>query len=236
MIKLPIFIALDVPSKRQAMSLVKKTHTMVRGYKIGPRLYLEHGPDIVKEIKSFGVEIFLDFKFHDIPSATEEAVRSAWRVGSNYVTVHGAGGEETLKRLGRLQKQIDSKGKFTILSVTVLSSVSPLSLGFSGKSEKEIWLSLQNRVEELARESLRWGLKGLICSPLEVKRLRAKYPGAFLMTPGIRLKHEELQDQKRVMTPREALKQGSSALVIGRSITLSKNPESVCFRIAQSLK
>lgn len=233
MIKLPVFIALDVPSKRQALSLVKKTHTMVRGYKIGPRLYLEYGPDIVKEIKSFGVEIFLDFKFHDIPSATEEAVRSAWRVGGDYVTVHGAGGEETLKRLGRLQKQVDSKGKFMILSVTVLSSV---SASLEQLKQKKDLSDLQNKVEELARESLRWGLKGLVCSPLEVKRLRARYPDVFLMTPGIRLKNEELQDQKRVMTPREALKQGSSALVIGRSITLSKDPEAVCFRIAQSLK
>ena len=219
--KPPVFLALDVETESQALNFVEKTHPFVLGYKLGPRLYLKYGMPLVKKITAFS-EVFLDFKFYDIPSSTIEAVRTAYEVGARYVTVHASVGEETLKELSRLEKSFEDS-KFHILSVTVLSSV-------SGSHSV-----IQNQVNQLAQMVLNSGLKGLVCSPLEVEFLRKKYPDAFLVTPGIRLEGDKANDQKRWMSPAEAIQKGSSALVIGRSILNAENPVQVCKDLAQTI-
>ena len=220
--KPPIFVALDVNSEDQAISLVEKTYLYVSGYKIGPRLYLKLGNSFLEKVKSYG-DIFLDFKFFDIPSSTLEAVRSAYSTGASYVTVHALVGEETLKKLAILEQELNENRSFTILCVTVLSS------------ESSSQNSVQDKVEALADLVLKCGLKGLVCSPLEVRKLRDKYKDAFLVTPGIRFETDSLDDQKRVMSPKEALDQGSSLLVIGRSIIRAEDPLFICKKIAHSL-
>ena len=209
--KLPLFLALDVQTRDQALDLVRKTKDYVQAYKIGPRLFLAHGAKLIQEIKSYGAQVFLDFKFYDIPSATLEAVRSAFQIGSDFVTVHASLGKETLNLLSQFEKEASQKKFFKILCVTVLSSVPD----FEGN---------QNRVLELADLVYKSGLRGLVCSPWEVKVLKQKYEDMFLVTPGIRLEEDSQDDQKRVMTPQQALKEGSSALVMGRSLIRAKDP------------
>ena len=220
--KPPVFIALDLNSEGQVLSLVEKTYLYVRGYKIGPRLFLKYGNSLLEKVKSYG-DIFLDFKFFDIPSSTEEAVRSAYDTGASYTTVHASVGEETLKRLAILEKELNQTRPFSILCVTVLSSE-------SGPQDV-----LQKKVESLADLVLSCGLKGLVCSPMEVKKLRAKYPEAFLVTPGIRFETDSYNDQKRVMTPQQAFENGSSLLVVGRSVIHAEDPLAICRKLAESL-
>ena len=222
--KLPIFIALDLETDDQVLDLVKKTQHYVQVYKIGPRLFLQYGKKLIEDIKkvSFSAQIFLDFKFYDIPSSTVEAVRSAFEVGADFVTVHASVGQETLKLLYQLETKLSKLRNFQILFVTVLSSVSP-----SKETEK--------RVFSLAESVYRSGFKALVCSPWEARALREKYSDCFLVTPGIRLDGDSVGDQKRVMTPLKALQAGSSALVMGRSLITHPKPEAVLEELSQIL-
>ena len=223
--KLPVFVALDLETKKQALSLVKSTQNYVQAYKIGPRLFLNYGKTLIEDIKQLApdTQIFLDFKFYDIPSSTVEAVHSAFQAGADFVTVHASVGEETLNLLYQLECQLSKKRKFKILFVTVLSSVS-----FS--------LEIEKKVFNLADIVYRAGLKGLVCSPWEAGVLRDKYPDVFLVTPGIRWEGDGKEDQKRVMTPLQALQAGSSALVMGRSLSAHPEPESVLEKLSQLLE
>ncbi|MCY4512974.1 MAG: orotidine-5'-phosphate decarboxylase [Bdellovibrionales bacterium] len=218
--KAPVFLALDVNNADQALSLVKQTHPYIFGYKISPRLLFGCGMDIVRNIQPYG-KVFLDFKFHDIPSTTVEAVRSAFHLGVDYVTVHSSVGGTTLKQLAALEAELNQTRKFCVLGVTVLSSI-------SGSPD-----AIHQQVEILAEDVFRSGLKGLVCSPWEVESLKAKYPQAFLVTPGIRFEGDSPDDQARVMRPLEAMKKGSSALVIGRS--LLREPVKRSQELAKSL-
>lgn len=212
--KLPLFVALDVDDRYKALELVRQTQDYVQGVKIGPRLFLSYGPDLIQEIRGLGgaLKIFLDFKFFDIPSSTLSAVRSCFKLGADFTTVHGLVGDETLKLLSQFEKSIPKERPFRILFVTLLSS-----------EEQKKGTTAQ--IEAVADRVWQAGLKGLVCSPWEAKALRRKYKEAFLLTPGIRLKGDDLGDQKRVMSPLEAWHEGSSALVIGRSLTRAKNPK-----------
>lgn len=210
--KLPIFLALDVDSKEQALSLVEKTHHLIQGYKLGPRLFLQHN-DLITKIKNYdnSLQAFLDFKFYDIPSSTLEAVKTSYHLGASLVTVHCLVGQKTLNLLAKAEQEFNKNRPFKVLAVTVLSSV---------KQNSETL----KKVEDLAEEVLASGLNSLVCSPLEIKNLRQKYPSSYLVTPGIRLEGDSSGDQQRVMTPQQALQDGSSALVMGRSLTLAKDP------------
>ena len=218
--KSPVFLALDVNERDQALSLVKQTHPYVSGYKIGPRLFFNSGKKLIEEIQPFG-KIFLDFKFHDIPSSTVEAVRSAFHLGAHYVTVHASVGLKTLEQLAVLENKLSKSREFRVLCVTVLSSV-------PGSDS-----AIQKQVAALAEDVFRSGLTGLVCSPWEVEDLRAKYDKAFLVTPGLRFEGDPVEDQVRIMTPLEAMKKGSSALVMGRSIL--KDPLKRCQELSQLL-
>ena len=219
-----LFLALDVKTKAQALNLVRQTKDYIQAYKIGPRLFLTHGLKLIQEIKSLSrAKIFLDFKFYDIPSSTLEAVRSAFSIGADFVTVHAVAGRETLKSLSQFEKEARQKRFFQILCVTVLSSVS------RSKDSQSLVLKRANQVYQS-------GLRGLVCSPWEARALRAKYPDIFLVTPGIRLEGDPAEDQKRTMTPQQALKEKSSALVLGRSVINAKDPAKILKNLCANLK
>ena len=217
-----IFLALDLETEQEAYLLAKQTQDYIQGYKIGPQLYMKHGPKVIENLRSYG-EIFLDFKFYDIPSTTVQAVKSCYELGASYVTVHASLQDETLVELAKLEKNFQKKGKFRILNVTVLSSE---------KAEQE---NIEKRVLSLAHRAYDRGLTSFVCSPLELKVLRQALPSAFLVTPGIRFKGDNKQDQCRVLTPKEALLLGSSALVVGRSITQAKDPKQASQKLMESL-
>ena len=229
---LPVILALDLEDKTRVLDFIERTKHCISTYKIGPRLFLKEGPSLLQEIKKQAPKskIFLDFKFYDIPSSTVSAVRSAFEIGANYVTVHASLNLNSLKELYELEKnfnflsdQKDFENKpFRVLCVTVLSSEA------ASKDTSAKVLALADKVYQS-------GLRALVCSAMEAQLLKNKYPDVFLVTPGIRFSGDSAQDQKRVMSAGQALSAGSSALVIGRSLTQCENLDQRLKQMAQEL-
>ncbi|MCB0411497.1 MAG: orotidine-5'-phosphate decarboxylase [Bdellovibrionales bacterium] len=216
--KWPWFLALDVDDPKQALSLAEDLKDHVGGIKIGPRLALRYGQDFLKQIAEIS-PLFVDCKFHDIPSTMLAAVQSAFDGGASYVTVHASAGSEALRELAVLEGDLNKLRPFKILAVTVLTSFSEETLPSNWKKQ-----SVENHVLNLASDVFSSGLSGLVCSPHELTKLRPLYRQAFLLTPGIRPAGTQEGDQKRVMDVRGAFEAGSSALVIGRPILQASDP------------
>jgi orotidine-5'-phosphate decarboxylase len=219
----PIIAALDVPSAEAALSLAEKLAPTVGAFKIGSELFTAAGPDIVRMVRSFGKGVFLDLKFHDIPNTVARAVAAAVRLDAQMLTVHAAGGPAMLRAAETAaQETARALGKAPplVLGVTVLTSMDGNELNSVGVTS-----SVGHQVERLARVAIDAGLRGLVCSPLEIADLRQTLPGEIqLVTPGVRTGVETADDQRRTLTPREALDAGANWLVIGRPIYAAKDP------------
>ncbi len=208
----PIFVALDVDDDQSAMNLIKQCRAFVGGFKVGPRLALRYGEPFLKEVARHG-NMFIDNKYFDIPTTMEAAVRASFEVGASFCTVHAQAGPEALTMLAGLEESLCQTRPFRILAVTVLTSFKQETLP---AMVRHIPIAEQTRT--LAQMAMDCGLSGIVCSPDEVESLRGQFPNAYLVTPGVRLSHEDRGDQKRVSDPTTALKRGASALVVGRPI------------------
>lgn len=232
---LPVYVALDVDSEEQALSVARQTAPYVMGFKIGPRLALKKSSGFIKKLKDLNKKVFLDCKFFDIPSTMLASVQAAFDDGIDVVTVHAQAGTVALKKLSQLEVKLKNQRDFRILAVTVLTSFSQKDL-----PAPNACFSISRQVEWLSDMVIRSGLSGLVCSGHEVLFLRERYPHSYLVTPGIRLPHSSVQkvssDQNRVMTPMQALKAGASALVIGRPIYESNKPKQVCVELQKSFQ
>jgi orotidine-5'-phosphate decarboxylase len=217
-LKSPLFVALDVDDPSKAMKIVEETHKVVGGFKIGPRLVFRAGTSVISEIAKYA-PVFLDFKFYDIPSTMDSAVRAAFEAGVSFATVHTTSGPEALKLLAKTEKELSAKRPFYILAVTILTSFSEENLPVNYKKEL-----IQTQVSSLVEMSADSGIQNFVCSPHELRFLKEKFPQCRYVTPGIRTGTEKFDDQKRTATPQEALKWGASALVIGRPILQAKDP------------
>lgn len=228
-----IILALDFPEHEIALKWVEKLRNKIKTYKVGSVLFLNSGSEGLKEIANFGAKIFLDLKFHDIPSTVEKAVRQSVRFGANMFTIHTLGGYEMMKKVSDAVKEEAEKLSYPkpiVLGVTVLTSHDKNSLEQIGIRE-----SVQDTVMSLADLAEKANIDGLVCSGVEVEALRGEFGDRFtLVVPGIRpgkAKH----DQKRVTTPAEAVANGADYLVIGRAITEASNPEEVVDQIVESI-
>lgn len=217
-LKTPLFVALDLDSEKEALNLADSLSPYVGGFKIGPRLALKYGGEFIQALSQRG-HVFLDMKYFDIPNTMKSAVRASFEAGASFVTIHSLSGKEALQSLAELEKELNETRPFRLLSVTLLTSFKQDTLP-GALSQVE----LAKQVEDLAHLSFFNGVRGVVCSPLEVSSLRKKFPQSFLVTPGIRRSQDSLGDQKRVMGPRQALDSGASALVVGRPILESKDP------------
>lgn len=214
----PIFVALDVDSADTAMELIRQTRAFVGGFKVGPRLALRYGEPFLKQVARHG-SMFIDNKYFDIPNTMETAVRASFDVGAAFCTVHAQAGSEALKRLADVEADLCQRRPFRILAVTVLTSFKQETLPPNVNK-----IPIAEQTVTLAKLAIESGLSGLVCSPDEVESLRKLFPQAFLVTPGVRLSHDDKGDQSRVSDPCTALKRGSSALVVGRPICDSLEP------------
>ncbi len=218
-----LILALDGMNKSEVVALISKLPELV-WVKVGLELFTSEGPDFIKYLRDNGKKIFLDLKFHDIPVTMSKACFQAARTGAELISVHACAGSKSLKLANQSAQEGADKSNFSppiLLAITVLTSWDRKSFTKDLLIEEEI----TNRVEHLADLAFKSGIGGCVCSPLEVKLLRAKYPESFeLVTPGIRLKGSSLNDQSRVMTPSEALQAGANKLVIGRVVTKSDDP------------
>jgi orotidine-5'-phosphate decarboxylase len=232
--KNPIIVALDVSSTDAALKLAAEVAPAVGAFKIGAELFTAAGPDMVRRVRDTGASVFLDLKYHDIPNTVAKAVASAVRLDVQMLTVHTSGGSEMLRAAERsAQDAARQSGRPAplVLGVTVLTShdVSTLSeLGWPA--------DVAGQVARYAGLAVKAGLRGLVCSPLEIETLRKILPPEVqLVTPGIRTGAEKADDQKRTLTPKEAITAGANWLVIGRPIYAAENPRAAAERILASL-
>lgn len=230
-----ILIALDVPDANDAIRLADTLRGAVGGFKIGSQLFTAAGPEIVKTLVNRGDRIFLDLKFHDIPNTVAAAVQSAAELGVWMLNVHASGGAAMLEaaRAAADRANATSGRRPLVIAVTVLTSLDEAALSAVGVTETPLPHALK-----LARLAQSAGLDGVVASPQETEAIRRECGPEFLIvTPGVRGGSAEAppDDQRRTMTPSEAIRAGSSFLVIGRPVTAAPDPRQAAERIAAEI-
>src|SRR5262245_6374425 len=230
----PIIVALDVPTAEQAVALAQQVAPAVGAFKIGSELFTAAGPDVVRKIRATGASVFLDLKFHDIPNTVAKAVASAVRLDVQMLTIHTSGGFDMMKAAERSAQETAAQlGRPAplVLGVTVLTSMNDGNLAEIGAQP-----DVPGQVQRLAALAVKAGLRGLVCSPLEITALRGVLPAEVqLVTPGIRTGADKADDQKRTLSARDAIAVGASWLVIGRPIYAAENPAAAAEAIVKSL-
>ena len=212
-----IIVALDFPDEASTMKLVDRINPDLCSLKIGKELFTRCGPDLVKRIVNIGYDVFLDLKYHDIPNTVANACKAAADLGVWMVNVHALGGPAMLAAARQALSAADSP---MLIAVTVLTSSSEEDLKAVG-----INTSANEMVRTLASLSKEQGLDGVVCSAREAAELKSLLGQDFvLVTPGIRLPSDDVGDQKRIVSPVDAVRQGSDYLVIGRPITQADDP------------
>ena len=225
----PIIAALDVPDAEAALNLARQLAPAVGAFKIGKELFVGAGPDIVRAIRDEGGTVFLDLKFHDIPNTVARAVAAAARLDVAMLTIHTSGGRDMMVAAEAAAQEMDNPP--LVLGVTVLTSMDGNDLSEIGLAENPA-----TQVERLAQLAAGADLRGLVCSPREISTLRKVLPREVqLVTPGIRPKGSDADDQKRTLTPADAITAGADWLVIGRPITAAKNPRAAAEAILKEL-
>lgn len=210
-----VFVALDTPDLDIAKDLAMRVKTHVGGIKLGLEFFSANGRAGVREMAKLGLPIFLDLKLHDIPNTVAKAVQALRPLNPAILTVHAAGGRAMMED-AKAAAPMGTK----VVAVTVLTSLDQTDLsaiGYNGDSHKQV-----ARLTKLARES---GLDGVVCSGDEVAAAKKLWPEGFFVVPGVRPANGVAGDQKRIVTPRQALDRGASILVVGRPITQAENPD-----------
>jgi orotidine-5'-phosphate decarboxylase len=224
-----IIVAMDFDNLESCVAMAKRLSPQQCRLKVGKELFTATGPQIIEKLMSLGFEIFLDLKFHDIPNTTSKAVKVAADLGVWMVNVHALGGERMLMAARDI---LENKSKRPLLiAVTVLTSMEDKDLQMLG-----IENTVDVEVNQLASLAARCGLDGIVCSAHEAQAMRKQFGKTFcLVTPGIRLETSPADDQRRTLTPAQAIAAGSSYLVIGRPITQAADPALACQQIVTSL-
>lgn len=225
----PIIVALDFADEKSALTLVDQLEPKRCRLKVGKELFTRTGPAFVKKLVKQDFDVFLDLKFHDIPNTVAKACQAGADLGVWMINVHAMGGRKMLEAARAALPVNESKTK--LIAVTVLTSM-------AGEDLKEIGLthSPAEQVKLLASLTHDCGLDGVVCSPQEISLLRESFDNRFeLVTPGIRPQWSATGDQKRIMTPAEAMQMGSNYLVIGRPVTQADNPMQALEKIEQEL-
>jgi orotidine-5'-phosphate decarboxylase len=213
-----LVLALDLDNDQEALSIVNELKSIVGMFKVGHQLFTAYGPGIVTRIINAGGRVFLDLKYHDIPNTVAKASAEAVKLGVSIFNVHCLGGFDMMKAAAESATEMaERRNQSTplVLAVTILTSMDEKSL----RQELKISRSMQREVAHLARLAQRAGLHGVVASPQEIKMLRRTVRGAFvILTPGVRPTWASHDDQKRIMTPGEAVADGADYIVVGRPV------------------
>ncbi len=225
----PIVVALDFDNGKQALELVERLDPQRCRLKVGKELFTSEGPQLVESLQKKNFDVFLDLKFHDIPNTTAKAVAAAANMGVWMVNVHASGGQRMMEAAAESLQGF--KQKPILIAVTVLTSMEQQDLAGIGLD-----VTPQQQVERLAKLTQNSGLDGVVCSAQEAQSLKQLCGSGFqLITPGIRPSFAQQGDQRRVMTPEQAMKAGVDYMVIGRPITQAKDPIEALTLIEQEL-
>lgn len=231
-----VIVALDVDTKEQALNAAQKLSDHVGVFKIGMQLFNSAGPEIVKEFNALGANVFVDLKFHDIPNTVASAARVMTRMGCYMFNVHAAGGSEMMRQaVEAVRSESEKLGVKPpkVLAVTVLTSLSQEQV----ENEMHVPMAVQDLVVSWAKMAKDAGIDGVVASPKEIAAIRqACGPDFLIVTPGVRPIWADANDQKRVMTPREALDQGADYMVIGRPILAAVDPVEAANKVKQELE
>jgi orotidine-5'-phosphate decarboxylase len=230
-----LIFALDVASVPEALELVDLLKEEVGLFKVGKQLFLHAGPDVVREIRSRGGEVFLDLKFHDIPRTVARASVEATRLGVKMFDLHASGSVQMMRQcvseVARVCRSERLKRPL-MLAVTVLTSLNHDDLKYLG-----VRGSVENQVSRLARLARLCGMDGVVASPHEVSRIRRECGPRFLIvTPGVRLPEGSIEDQKRVLTPEEAIRAGANYLVVGSPIRNAPDPAAAAREVLDAMQ
>jgi len=221
----PIYVAIDTPDLDRAVSLANSVRKLAGGVKLGLEFFAANGPGGVQQVARIGLPLFLDLKLHDIPNTVAKASHALGPLEPAILTVHAAGGRAMLE-----EAKAAAPAATRIVAVTVLTSLDRSDLadaGVSGTPSAQV-----KRLAGLARSA---GLDGIVCSGAEVGAMHKSWPNGFFVVPGVRPAGSVIGDQKRVVTPRAALDDGASILVIGRPITGAPDPAEALRAIAATL-
>lgn len=210
-----LYVALTSDCGADAERMLEPLRGLPVGVKIGLELFVKEGPSIVERLMNKGFPVFLDLKFHDIPYTVAGAVRSACLLEPDIINVHASGGMAMMRAAAEA-----CSGKTRVIAVTVLTSMDGADLRLLGSRQEPC-----DVVRTLSAAAAEAGLHGVVCSPLEASVVRETTPAGFLIiTPGVRPSGADTGDQKRVMTPGDAIKAGATALVVGRPVTGADEP------------
>lgn len=231
-----IALALDVDNDHDALAIVAELKDSVGVFKVGHQLFTAYGPDIVRRIIGMGGRVFLDLKYHDIPNTVAKASAEAVKLGVSIFNVHSLGGIDMMKAAAESAKETAEKYSVpapTVLAVTILTSMDEKGM----RKELKITRSLQREVAHLARLAQRAGMHGVVASPQEIKMLRRVVRGEFvILTPGVRPAWADKDDQKRVMTPGEAVRAGADYIVVGRPVLKASDRKAAIEKILEEIK
>jgi len=224
-----IILALDLENREHINQILNATGSRLKWVKVGLQSYLRDGKPLITELADSGKKVFLDLKLHDIPNTMEKALESLTELPIGMITLHACAGPEALTRCTKFAREY--LPEVTLLGVTVLTSTNQQGLESIGVND-----SIDNQVQRLASLAVESGLGGIVCSPLELPKLRQSLPASTaLVTPGIRPTHADAGDQKRIMTPAQAKEAGANYLVIGRPILAASNPQKALDQILEEL-
>jgi len=225
----PIVVALDFDNKKQTLELVERLDPKRCRLKVGKELFTSEGPQLVEALQNKDFDVFLDLKFHDIPNTTAKAVATAAKMGVWMVNVHASGGQRMME--AAQEALVNFQQKPLLIAVTVLTSMEQSDLAGVGLD-----IAPQLQVERLAKLTQNSGLDGVVCSAQEATSLKALCGSDFkLVTPGIRPSFAVQGDQRRIMTPRQAIEAGVDYMVIGRPITQAQDPIAALQLIEQEI-
>ncbi len=225
----PIVVALDYPTPKQAIEMAKQLDPSKCRVKVGKELFTASGPVILEQLHKMDFDVFLDLKFHDIPNTCAGAVAAAAELGVWMVNVHASGGERMMNAAA--EAIANKNNKPLLIAVTVLTSMEQSDLAGIGLD-----INPQQQVERLAKLAKQSGMDGVVSSAQEIELIKNLCGNDFLtVTPGIRPVGSAAGDQRRIMTPQEAVNIGGDYLVIGRPITQAEDPKKACIDIVNSL-
>jgi orotidine-5'-phosphate decarboxylase len=222
----PIFVAIDTPDLDRALDIAEAVRGEAGGVKLGLEFFSAQGPAGFRQIADLGLPVFLDVKLHDIPNTVAKAVEALASLEPAILTVHASGGRQMLQAA-----KAAAPASTKVIAVTVLTS-----LGASDLHDIGVDASPANQVARLASLARDSGVDGIVCSGAEVAAARQAWPDGFFVVPGVRPAGADVADQKRVVTPAQAITDGASVLVIGRPITGAPDPAQAIRDIAGTLK
>ncbi|MFN4226918.1 MAG: orotidine-5'-phosphate decarboxylase [Candidatus Ratteibacteria bacterium] len=226
-----LIVALDLVDKKRIYELIERLGDNIDFYKVGIIPYLTCGDEIIKKLKKEGKKIFLDFKFFDIPNTVKNASRIIFEKEIDMFTVHLMAGQQMIKSIIEIKKELKSETK--IIGVSILTSFTEKDIDFLNMNTK-----IDKLVEKLVDYGYKWGIDGVVCSGQELEMIRRKYKPPFLIiVPGVRIDEKnEKDDQKRIITPEQAIKKGADFIVIGRPVYENPEPEKVVEKILSEIK